>query len=69
MFSHSFARLSASLPSSIKYRLASLRPFYAGLMRLGEPLVKAHTIAGSLNWSVDKPKAKAVTGHRTPKSK
>lgn len=53
MFSRSFARFSASLPSSIKYRLSTLRPLYAGLMRLGEPLVKAQTIAGSLNWSVD----------------
>lgn len=53
MFSHSFARFSASLPSSLKYRLATLRPLYAGLMRLGQPSVKAQTVAGPLNWTVD----------------
>lgn len=53
MFSHSLARFSASLPSSIKYRLATIRPFYNGLMRLGQPLVQAQTIAGPLNWRID----------------
>jgi len=53
MFSHSLARFSASLPSSIKYRLSTIRPFYNGLMRLGQPVVEAQTIAGPLNWRVD----------------
>jgi FkbM family methyltransferase len=53
MFSHSLARFSARLPSSIKYRLATIKPFYNGLMRLGQPAVQAQTIAGSLNWSID----------------
>jgi FkbM family methyltransferase len=53
MFSHSIARLSASLPSSLKYRLSPIRPLYEGLMRLGQPVVRAQTIAGSLNWAID----------------
>ncbi len=53
MFSQSFAKISAYLPSSLKYRLATLKPVYAGLMRLGEPRVKAKTIAGPVNWVVD----------------
>ena len=53
MFSHSIARFSASLPSSLKYRLSTIRPLYEGLMRLGQPIVKAQTIAGPLNWRID----------------
>ena len=53
MFSHSLARFSASLPSSIKYRLARLKPSYNLLMRLGQPCVQVQTIAGSLNWKID----------------
>lgn len=53
MFSHSLARLSASLPSSIKYRLATIRPVYNALLRLGQPLVTAQTIAGPVNWRID----------------
>ena len=53
MFSHSLARLSASLPSSIKYRLATIKPLYNGLMRWGQPAVEVQTIAGSLNWKID----------------
>lgn len=53
MLSYSLARFSATLPSSLKYRLAPIRPLYNALMRLGEPLVKARTIAGPLNWRID----------------
>lgn len=53
MFSHSFAKLSARLPSSLKYRLGTLKPMYAGLMRLGEPQARAQTAAGALNWTID----------------
>lgn len=30
-----------------------IRPLYEGLMRLGESVVKAQTIAGALNWRID----------------
>lgn len=53
MFSHSLARFTASLPSSIKYRLAAFRPLYSRMMQLGQPLVTAQTIAGPLNWRTD----------------
>lgn len=53
MFSHSLARFTASLPSSIKYRLSTVKPLRNALMRLGEPMVKAQTIAGTLNWRID----------------
>jgi FkbM family methyltransferase len=53
MFSHSLARFSASLPSSIKYRLATIKPLYNSLLRLGQSRVQAQTIAGPLNWTID----------------
>jgi len=53
VLSNSLARFSASLPSSLKYRLATIRPLYNALMRLGEPSTTAQTIAGPLNWQID----------------
>ncbi|HEY0432182.1 MAG TPA: FkbM family methyltransferase [Pyrinomonadaceae bacterium] len=53
MLSHSLARFSASLPSSIKYRLATIRPAYNALLRLGQPLVEARTIGGPVKWRID----------------
>jgi len=53
MLSNSLARFSASLPSSLKYRLAAIRPLYSALLRFGKPLVKAQTIAGAVEWQID----------------
>lgn len=53
MLSHSLAKLSAKLPSSLKYHLATIRPLYSALMRLGEPLVTVQTMAGPLRWHID----------------
>src|SRR6185437_8157199 len=53
MLSYSLAKFSARLPSSVKYRLATIRPLFNALRRLGEPLVIAQTIAGPLNWHID----------------
>lgn len=53
MFSYSLARFTASLPSSLKYRLAAFRPLYSKMMQLGQPLVTAQTIAGPLSWRTD----------------
>jgi FkbM family methyltransferase len=53
MLSNSLAKFSARLPSSLKYRLATIRPLYTALLGLGEPLVTAQTIAGPVNWHID----------------
>ena len=53
MFANSLARVSAILPSSLKYRLATIRPIYSALMRFSEPITTAQTIAGQVNWQVD----------------
>ena len=53
MFTHLLAKISAGLPSSLKYKLTNLRGPYTSLMRFGQPKLKVPTIAGSLNWEVD----------------
>jgi FkbM family methyltransferase len=53
MFTHLLTRISAGLPSSLKYKLTNLRGPYTSLMRFGQPKLKVPTIAGSLNWEVD----------------
>jgi FkbM family methyltransferase len=53
MLTQLLARMSANLPSEIKYKLSSLRGPYTALMRLGQPKLKVPTIAGELNWEID----------------
>lgn len=53
MLTSILARMSAGLPSSVKYKLKSLRRPYTSLMRLGEPILRVPTSAGTINWEVD----------------
>src|SRR6266404_5546912 len=53
MLPHLLAGISSGLPSSLKYRLGGLRRPYTFLMRLGQPVVKVKSIAGSVNWEID----------------
>ena len=53
MFSRTLAKLSASLPSSVKYHLAALKPAYVSVMGLAQRDVVVETIAGSLRWKID----------------
>ena len=53
MFSRTLAKLSASLPSSVKYHLAALKPAYVSVMGLAQRDVAVQTTAGSLRWEID----------------
>lgn len=53
MFSRTIARLSASLPSSLKYQLAALKPAYISVLSLGQKSVLIKTMAGTLRWNID----------------
>lgn len=53
MLTQLLARMSANLPSEIKYKLRSLRGPYTALMGLGQRKLRVPTIAGELNWEID----------------
>jgi FkbM family methyltransferase len=53
MLTHLLARISAGLPSSIKYKLKNFRRPYTSLMRFGQPRLLVPTVAGRVNWEVD----------------
>ena len=46
-------RVSAGLPSSLKYKLNALRRPYTFVLRLGKPVVQVPTMAGKVNWKID----------------
>ena len=54
MFTRTLAKISASLPSSLKYKLSRCKPFYTYLMGLQQQVVEVQTSAGVLNWKVDR---------------
>lgn len=41
------------MPSSVKYKLKGLKPYYSRLVRLGSPVVEVKTTAGSFKWQLD----------------
>lgn len=53
MLSSALARVSAYLPSSLKYRLSRLRPLYANLISRGQSIVNVSTRHGDLRWQLD----------------
>ena len=53
MFSRTLARITAAVPSSVKYPLAGWRPLYKFFLRLGESIVTIHTQSGVLHWCLD----------------
>jgi FkbM family methyltransferase len=53
MFTRALAKLSASLPSSVKYKLSKYKPFYTYVMGLRQSVVTVQTSAGVLNWKID----------------
>lgn len=46
-------RISAGLPSAVKYKLNALRRPYTFVLRLGKPVVQVPTVAGKVNWEID----------------
>lgn len=53
MFNQLLAQITARTPSALRKRMSAIRPLYTYLMRIGEPVIQAQTIAGPLNWKVD----------------
>ncbi|HKP46615.1 MAG TPA: FkbM family methyltransferase [Pyrinomonadaceae bacterium] len=53
MLSVVLAKISASIPSSLKYPLAPLMPLYARLLSLGEPIIDVPSKAGQFRWRID----------------
>jgi FkbM family methyltransferase len=53
MLTHILAKNERGPSLVIKYKLKNLRRPYTSLMRLGEPILRVPTIAGTINWEVD----------------
>ena len=53
MFTRSLTAIAAVLPTSLKYRMARLKPLYASAMAWQQTLVPVETRAGVLNWHMD----------------
>jgi FkbM family methyltransferase len=53
MLSRTLARVSAAVPSGMKYPLAGWRPLYNFFLRLGQSTVTIHTTGGLLHWRLD----------------
>jgi len=53
MFTRSLTAIAAVLPTSLKYRIARLKPLYASTMAWQQTLVRVETRAGALNWHMD----------------
>jgi len=53
MFTRSLTAIAAVLPTSLKYRIARLKPLYASAMAWQQTLVRVETRAGALNWHMD----------------
>jgi len=53
MFTRSLTAIAAALPTSLKYRIARLKPLYASAMAWQQTLVRVETRAGALNWYMD----------------
>jgi FkbM family methyltransferase len=49
-----FAKITARLPSALKYRLVKLKPAYINLLAWRNPVVQVKTAAGQFRWRIDR---------------